>query len=159
MQVTLQTDVYPEQTFEGSLTAISPRIDPTTRTVKLQGTLDNKKGLLRPGLFVKVAVTLPNKKEVLVVPVTCIVYAPYGNSVFKVISSSDQGTGAATTTVKQSFIRTGKRIGDFIIILEGLEEGEEIVSAGAFKLRNDMPVSIHNEMAPAPELTPNPKNS
>ena len=63
------------------------------------------------------------------------------------------------TTVKQSFIRVGKRMGDFVSILEGLEAGDEVVSAGAFKLRNDMPVTIHNEMAPTPELAPNPKNS
>lgn len=159
MQVTLQSDVYPDQTFEGSLTAISPQIDPTTRTVKLQGTLANKDGLLRPGLFVKVTVTLPVKNEVLVVPATSIVYAPYGNSIFKVIKATDEVTGMETATVKQSFIRIGKRTGDFVSILEGLEEGDEIVSAGAFKLRNDMPVTIHNEMAPKPELAPEPKNS
>ena len=159
MQVTLQSDVYPDQTFEGSLTAISPQIDPTTRTVKLQGTLANKDGHLRPGLFVKVTVTLPVKNEVLVVPATSIVYAPYGNSIFKVIKATDEVTGIETATVKQSFIRIGKRTGDFVSILEGLEEGDEIVSAGAFKLRNDMPVTIHNEMAPKPELAPAPKNS
>jgi len=159
MQITLQSDVYPDQRFEGTLTAISPQIDPTTRTVKLQGTLENADDLLRPGLFVKVTVTLPNKNEVLVVPATSIVYAPYGNSIFKVVTETDAATGVATTSVKQSFIRTGKHMGDFVSVIEGIEEGDEVVSAGAFKLRNGMPVTIHNEMAPTPELAPNPKNS
>ncbi len=159
MQITLQSDVYPEQTFEGRLTAISPQIDPTTRTIKLQGTLQNEDERLRPGLFVKVSVTLPEKNEVLVVPATSIVYAPYGNSIFKVITTTDEVTGVETAIVKQSFIRIGKHMGDFVSILEGLEAGDEIVSAGAFKLRNGMPVTIHNEMAPTPELAPNPKNS
>mgnify|MGYP000005586609 CR=1 FL=1 len=159
MQVTLQSDVYPDLLFEGVLTAISPQIDPTTRTVKLQGTLENADELLRPGLFVKVTVTLPKKNDVLVVPATSIVYAPYGNSIFKVVAETDEATGAATTIVKQSFIRTGKHMGDFVSVIEGIEEGDEVVSAGAFKLRNGMPVTIHNEMAPKPELAPNPKNS
>jgi membrane fusion protein (multidrug efflux system) len=159
MQVTLQSDVYPEQTFEGRLTAISPQIDPATRSIKLQGTLDNEDGRLRPGLFVKVTVTLPEINEVLVVPATAIVYAPYGNSIFKVITGTDETTGAKTTTVQQSFIRIGKRTGDFVSIIEGIEEGDDVVSAGAFKLRNGMPVTIHNEMAPTPELAPTPKNS
>ena len=159
MQVTLHSDVYPDQSFEGTLTAISAQIDPTTRTVKLQGTLDNPDQLLRPGLFVKVTVTLPKKNEVLVVPATSIVYAPYGNSIFKVVTETDETTGTATTIVQQSFIRTGKHMGDFVSVIEGIEEGDEVVSAGAFKLRNGMPVTIHNEMAPTPELAPNPKNS
>tara|TARA_B110000285_G_scaffold129816_1_gene145996 strand:+ start:564 stop:1703 length:1140 start_codon:yes stop_codon:yes gene_type:complete len=159
MKVTLQSDVYPEQTFEGSVTAISPQIDPVTRTVKLQGTLENEDERLRPGLFVKVTVILPNKNDVLVVPATSIVYAPYGNSIFKVTTATDEVSGLKTTIVKQSFIRTGKRTGDFVSILEGLQEGDEIVSAGAFKLNNGMPITIYNELAPTPELAPSPKNS
>lgn len=107
----------------------------------------------------KVTVTLPKKNDVLVVPATSIVYAPYGNSIFKVVTETDEATGAATTIVKQSFIRTGKRMGDFVSIIEGIDAGDDVVSAGAFKLRSGMPVTIHNEMAPKPELAPTPKNS
>jgi len=159
MKITLRSDVYPEHTFEGSVTAISPQIDPVTRTVKLQGTLENEDERLRPGLFVKVSVILPNKNDVLVVPATSIVYAPYGNSIFKVTTATDEVSGLETTIVKQSFIRTGKRTGDFVSILEGLQEGDEIVSAGAFKLNNGMSITVRNDLAPIPELAPIPKNS
>tara|TARA_B110000208_G_scaffold153249_1_gene185418 strand:- start:16797 stop:17936 length:1140 start_codon:yes stop_codon:yes gene_type:complete len=159
MKITLQSDVYPEQTFESSVTAISPQIDPVTRTVQFQGTLENKDDRLRPGLFVKVTVILTNKNDVLVVPATSIVYAPYGNSIFKVTTATDEVTGLETTIVKQSFIRIGKRSGDFVSILDGLQEGDEIVSAGAFKLNNGMLITIHNDLAPTPELAPSPGNS
>ena len=159
MKITLRSDVYPEHTFEGSVTAISPQIDPVTRTVKLQGTLENEDERLRPGLFVKVSVILPNKNDVLVVPATSIVYAPYGNSIFKVTTATDEVSGLETTIVKQSFIRTGKHTGDFVSILEGLQEGDEIVSAGAFKLNNGMSITVRNDLAPIPELAPSPKNS
>ena len=159
MTVTLESDAYPEQTFEGQLTAISPQIDPATRTIELQGTLDNESGLLRPGLFVEVTVTLSGSNQVLAIPATAIVYAPYGNSIFKVQKNVDEKTGNPVVKVEQSFIRIGQRKGDFVSVLEGLEEGDEVVSAGAFKLRNEMPISIQNDMAPSPKLEPDPKNS
>ena len=159
MQVTLKSDAYPEKTFEGKLTAISPQVDPVMRTIELQGTLGNPEGLLRPGLFVNVTLTLPKSDEVIVIPVTAIVYAPYGNSIYKVSRNTDEKSELPTGTAKQSFVRIGQRRGDFVSILDGLKAGDEVVSAGGFKLRNDAPVSINNEMAPEPELAPNPGNS
>ena len=159
MQVTLKSDAYPEKTFEGKLTAISPQVDPIMRTIELQGTLDNPEGLLRPGLFVDVTLTLPKSDEVIVIPSTAIVYAPYGNSIYKVSRNTDEKSEQPIGTAKQSFIRIGQRKGDFVSILDGLEAGDEVVSAGGFKLRNDAPVSINNEMAPEPKLEPKPKNS
>jgi membrane fusion protein (multidrug efflux system) len=159
MAITLSSDVNPDQPFAGTLTAISPQVDPTTRTITLQGTLDNPDGHLRAGLFVRVTVTLPEQHVVLVVPSTAIVYAPYGNSIYKIEQQSDASTGESHTIAKQFFIRIGKRTGDFVSILKGLEVGDEVVSAGAFKLRNGIQVNINNDMAPTPELAPEPDNS
>lgn len=159
MGLLLKSDAYPGESFAGRLTAISPQIDPTTRTVELQGTLDNPNGYLKPGLFVNIEVIVSETNEVLIIPATAIVYAPYGNSIFKIKKQENEATGETITTVKQTFIRIGERRGDFVSVLEGLEEGEEVVSAGAFKLRNDMPVSIQNDLAPAPEIAPTPNNS
>lgn len=159
MKITFTSDAYPDRQFEGKLTAISPQVDPVTRTIELQATLQNPDGLLRSGLFVDVTVTLSEDNKVLAIPATTIVYAPYGNSIFKVLEKEDEKTGETITIVKQSFIRIGERKGDFVSILEGLEEGDEVVSAGAFKLRNGMPVSIKNDLAPSPELEPIPDNS
>ena len=159
MQITLKSDAYPERAFEGKLTAISPQVDPVTRTIELQGTLDNPEGLLRPGLFVDVTLTLPESDDVIAIPVTAIIYAPYGNSIYKVSRNTDEESDPPTATVKQSFIRIGQRKGDFVSVLNGLDAGDEVVSAGGFKLRNDAPVAIRNEMKPAPELAPVPDNS
>ena len=159
MLITLESDAYPEQRFEGRLTAISPQVDSTTRSVELQGTLNNPGELLKPGLFVNVIVTLSENDPVLTIPATAVIYAPYGNSIFKVLKEVDEKTGESVATVEQSFIRIGRREGDFVSVLDGLEEGDEVVSAGAFKLRNKVPVSIQNELAPSPELAPVPDNS
>lgn len=159
MPVTLKSNAYPEKIFSGRLTAISPQIDPTTRTIELQATLANPEKLLRAGLFVNVTITLSENNEVLAIPATAIIYAPYGNSIFKITRQTEETTGEVTTIVKQSFIQIGERKGDFVSVLKGLKENDEIVSAGALKLRNGMPVSIKNEMAPSPKLHPTPENS
>ena len=151
--IKLTSDVYPERSFEGSLTAISPEIDPTTRSVALQGTFDNADGLLRAGLFVRVEVSLPTKSTVVVVPSTAILYAPYGNSVYKI---EHEATGPVA---RQHFVSLGEHKGDFVSIVKGVEVGEVVVSAGAFKLRNGSTVTINNDLAPEPKLDPKPNNS
>lgn len=153
LSLKLTSDAYPETTFQGEVTAISPEIDSATRSVQVQGTLQNTDGLLRAGLFVRVEVTLPQEDHVTVVPATAILYAPYGNSVYKV-ESTDEGLIA-----KQHFIRIGARRGDFVSVEQGVEVGDPVVSAGAFKLRNGINVVVNNELAPKPELAPTPDNS
>jgi len=159
LPLTVRSDAYPDATFEGALTAISPEIDAVTRSVSLQGTLKNSDGLLRSGLFVEVEIKLPDEQEVLVVPSTAIIYAPYGNSVFLIESANKEESGQSGFTAKQKFIRIGRTRGDFVSIAEGLSAGDRIVSAGAFKLRNGSPIRINNELAPAPQITPQPDNT
>ncbi|MGJ8639934.1 MAG: efflux RND transporter periplasmic adaptor subunit [Opitutaceae bacterium] len=154
MEVSLLSDVFPNQSFTGSITAISPQVDPVTRTVEVQATLENPEKLLRAGLFVRVSVNLPEKTTVIVVPATAILYAPYGNSIFVVKEGDPDGN-----VVEQNLIRIGEHKGDFVSILKGLELGNEVVSAGAFKLRNGSKVIINNDLAPKPELEPTPDNT
>ncbi len=156
MQLSLTSDVYPERTFIGSITAISPQIDSVTRSISVQGTLKNKEELLRPGLFARVKVVLNKEDTFLVVPTTAISYAPYGNSIYVIEQTED---GGSDLIAKQHFIRTGRRLGDFISVLEGLNENDEVVSAGVFKLKNGTTVTVNNEMPPSPRTDPQPDNS
>ncbi len=81
MQVRLTTDAYPGRKFEGTLTAINPDLDPQTRSVWLQATFENAEQLLRPGMFARVEVLLPEEQPVLAIPATAVLSAPYGDSV------------------------------------------------------------------------------
>jgi membrane fusion protein (multidrug efflux system) len=156
MPLTLTTDVYEDMVVEGEITAISPAVDQTSRTVEVQGIIDNESGKLRSGLFVRVEIALPNPKQVLVIPSTAVMYAPYGDTVFVLKMHETEGE---LPTVKQQFIRIDRRQGDFVSITKGLEADDEVVSAGAFKLRNNLPVKINNELKPDPKLNPTPGNS
>jgi membrane fusion protein (multidrug efflux system) len=158
-KVSVITDVYPDEVFDGELTAINAEIDPVTRNIRLQGTLDNANGKLRPGMFARVLLALGRADEVVRVPATALVAATYGDSVFVVEQETDEASGTARLVAKQRFVRTGRAEGDFVAITEGLQPGETVVSAGAFKLRNGVPVEVNNDMAPVPQRRPSPEDS
>jgi len=157
--VRLKVDAAPGATFDGTINAISPEVDPTTRNVRVQATLANPEGKLRAGMFASVDVVLPTKEDVLAIPATAILYAPYGDTVFVVEDGKDEKTGATVKKLRQQVVRLGATRGDFVAVVEGLKEGETVVTSGAFKLRAGMPVVIDNTLAPKAELNPKPKNA
>jgi membrane fusion protein, multidrug efflux system len=155
MEVRLRTDSYPEREFAGRLTAINPGLNEATRSVALQATFGNEEQLLRPGMFTRVELMLPGNQSVLVIPATAVVSAPFGDSVY--IVEENAGTnGAGGLAVRQQFVRTGQARGDFLTVQTGLKPGQQIVSAGVFKLRNGARITVNNELAPKPEVKPVP---
>jgi membrane fusion protein (multidrug efflux system) len=157
--VLVHSDTVPGRDFGGKLTAINSSVDPVTRNVGLQATLENHEHELRPGMFAKVDVVLPEKQKTLVVPGTAISYAPYGDSVFVIEKQKDPKTGKESQVLRQAFVRVGEARGDFVSITKGLEPGQTVVATGVFKLRNNMPVVINNDLAPKPQLNPKPADT
>lgn len=156
MRVRVTTDTYPDRHFDGTLLAINPDLDSITRSVGLRATFENPDQALRPGMFAKVEVLLPEEKSVLVIPATSVLSAPYGDSVY-VIESAPQKIGEKPgLSVRQQFIRTGEARGDLITVESGLKPGERVVSSGVFKLRNGMSVTENNDLVPKNEKSPHP---
>ena len=159
LPVRLYTDAYPSRVFEGTLTASDPDLDQTTRTVSLQATFANADQSLRPGMFARVEVVLPESEPVLVVPATAVLSAPSGDSVYVIESKPTGESGAASLTVRQQFIRIAGARGDLRSVASGLKPGERIVSTGLFKLRPGMAVVENNTLAPKSEAAPTPADS
>jgi len=155
----VHADSLPGREFKGKVTAINSMVDNVTRNISLQATLDNSAHELRPGMFVKVDVILPEKSKTLVIPGSAVSYAPYGNSVFVIDKKKDPKTGKESQSLRQAFVRIGEARGDFVAVTEGLKAGDVVVSTGVFKLRNGMPVVINNDLAPKPQLNPRPIDS
>src|SRR5246127_703066 len=155
----VHADALPGREFKGKVTAINSMVDSVTRNVGVQGTLENPDHTLRPGMFAKVDVILPQNSKTLVIPGSAVSYAPYGNSVFVIDKTKDPKTGKESQSLRQAFVRIGEARGDFIAITEGLKAGDVVVSTGVFKLRNGMPVVINNDLAPKPQLNPRPVDS
>lgn len=149
----------------GTITAIDPTIDSTTRNVKIRAAIPEPANKPRPGMFVNVQVVQPTQQAVVVIPVTALLHASYGDSVFVVEPKPPGSPGIASTPdgkpvkiARQQFVRTGAARGDFIAITKGVTAGQVVISAGAFKLRNNSPVVIDNTVQAKPQLALEPQN-
>ncbi len=159
LKVRVTTDALPGQAIEGEITAISPEVDVATRNIRIQATVANSQGRLRPGMFVNVAVVLPSREEVLVIPTTAVLYAPYGDTVFVVHEKETEKGVQSAEVVQQKIVQLGEKRGDFVALVSGLNKGETVVSTGVFKLRNDQAVVVDNALAPVFKLAPQPDDS
>jgi membrane fusion protein (multidrug efflux system) len=158
LEVSLSGDAIAGKNIVGKVTALSPDVDSATRNVRIQATVDNKSGLLHPGMYVDVAVGLPVKDKVLTIPATSVLYAPFGDTVY-VVSESTDDSGAKVLTVQQKIVRLGTRRGDFVAVTLGLKEGDTVVTSGVFRLRPGATVKVNNDYAPDSQLAPKPSDS
>jgi membrane fusion protein (multidrug efflux system) len=163
VRVTIESSNEPP--LEGTIAAVDPTIDSTTRMIKLRAAIPNPDEKLRPGMFADVAIILPDTGAVVTVPVTAVVHASFGDSVFIIEDKKPDSPGAKTTpdgktiqNARQQFVRLGESRGDFVAIVDGLKTGQEVVTAGAFKLRNNSPVLVNNSVKADPQLNPTPEN-
>ncbi|MEW8563966.1 MAG: efflux RND transporter periplasmic adaptor subunit, partial [Candidatus Thiodiazotropha sp.] len=156
--IRVTTDAAPDEHFMGKIIAVNPEIDQMTRSVRVRATLTNKEELLRPGMFANVVVLLPEVQEVLAIPATAVLYAPYGDTVFVIDEIEDEKSGDKQLLLRQQVVRLGSAKGDFVAVETGLKEGESVVTSGVFKLRPKMAVVVDNSLAPEAKTEPSPAN-
>jgi len=150
---------------EGTISAFDASVNAVTRALKVRASMPGSQAILRTGMFVNAEVVLPGENDVVAVPATAVVRAPYGDSVFVVEPKQAAAEGAGpegaqpgALVARQQFVRLGGMRGDFLAVAAGVEPGQKVVSAGAFKLRNQAPVTIKNDTGAEPELDPHPEN-
>jgi len=153
-EVRATSNTYPDQPFSGTIQTIDTAIDRSTRNIRVRAIFPDADGQMRPGMFLQVEVVRPERRQVLAIPNTAVLYAPYGDSVYVIEEGEEDGLVA-----KQAFVRLGERRGDFVEVIEGLEAGQTVVSTGAFKLNNGAAITLENDVSPAdPSLEPDPEN-
>ncbi|MCB9601646.1 MAG: efflux RND transporter periplasmic adaptor subunit [Sandaracinus sp.] len=147
------SEVFPGETLEGRIETIDPRVDATTRSVLVRAVVANADERIRPGMFLDVEAVQPSRRELLAIPSSSVIYAPYGDSVYVVRAEDER------LTAEQRFVRLGERRGDLVEVIEGLESGQRVVTTGAFKLQNGVEIREENEVAPAEaRVDPRPEN-
>ncbi len=173
--VNVTSDGFAGVSFPGKITAISPKVDTTTRNAVVEATLANPKHQLLPGMFANASVEVGDKKHYLTLPQTAITYNPYGSTVF-VVMTADEAAAAAkaaasgasaaapakaasgsSLVVQQAFVVTGETRGDQVAILKGLNEGQQVVTSGQVKLKNGTSIVIDNSVVPANSPNPTPQ--
>jgi membrane fusion protein (multidrug efflux system) len=154
-KVNVTTDSYPEAIFSGTINAIDPRIDPSTRNFQAEATIPNQDQRLLPGMFGRVAVLAGEVKQYVTVPQTAITYNPYGATVF--LAKSKPGTVSDKLFAEQIFVTLGPARGDQVAVLKGIDEGDRVVTSGQLKLINGSPLSVDNSVQPVNDRNPAPQ--
>lgn len=126
------TDAFPNESFEGRVTAIDPRVDAVNRTVAVRAVIPNPKGILRPGLFVAVRLTLGEDPRALLIPEEAGFLRHDKAMVFQV--------EGRTARLKE--VTLGVRERGMIHVRSGLKEGDSVVRTGTHKLHDGELVSI-----------------
>ncbi|MFT3923840.1 MAG: efflux RND transporter periplasmic adaptor subunit [Myxococcales bacterium] len=161
--VRISLDAQADISVDGTITAVDPSLNSATRALRVRASVPNKEQKFRPGMFANVSVVLPERSSIVAVPMTAVVHAPYGDSVFLVepLKSPTAELPAGTPPmeqVRQQFVRLGEERGDFVEVVEGLKEGVTVVSAGAFKLRNGAKIVVNNKVKAEAQVNPRPAN-
>ncbi|MBI6628548.1 efflux RND transporter periplasmic adaptor subunit [Pontibaca salina] len=131
--------------MEGKISGIDPRINPATRLVSVRAEVDNGDAQLVPGQFVQVEVQLPLETDVLTIPQTALVSSLYGDHVY-VVREAEQETDRLVA--QQVFVTAGRRTGGMIEVVDGLEPGASVITAGQNRLSNGAPVNPSNDVSP-----------
>ncbi len=159
------TDGQPGVHGEATIVAIEPLVDPVARAGRVRAMVDRVDQPVTPGMFLNVEVVMPDKRNVTAVSVTAVVHASFGDSVFLVEPEKNKegvavkGTdGKPRLVAQQQFVKTGETRGDLVEVTSGVTPGEQVVTQGAFKLRNGVVVAVNDSVRLNPELAPAVEN-
>jgi membrane fusion protein, multidrug efflux system len=131
-EIVVKLDAYPDDEFKGRVYAVEPVVDERTRTIAMRARIPNKGFKLKPGMFVRVAVTLDSRPNAVVVPEQAIWPQGKDSYVFRVVDGK-----AALTKVE-----IGNRAPGSVEILKGLAANDVVVTDGQIKLKDGAPVSV-----------------
>ena len=135
-KVDITVDIFPGEVFEGKVSRINPALDARTRTFGVEITIPNSKERLRPGMYARATFNMGSRQGVLVDDV----------AVQKQAGSSERFVYVIKDGVAEfRLIRDGRRVGNKVDIIEGLEPGEQVATTSFVRLTNDAKVEIINE--------------
>jgi multidrug efflux pump subunit AcrA (membrane-fusion protein) len=137
--------------INGKVTVVSPALDPNSTTVEVWFEAKNPRHELKPGTSVHLSLTAQTVKDALVVPASSVLTAPDGTTTV-MIAGSD---GLA----HQKAVKLGIRNGDDVQIIEGVNQGDKVVSNGAYGLPDKTKIKIEAAEAPAEEAKPSAEGS
>ncbi|TKB74333.1 MAG: efflux RND transporter periplasmic adaptor subunit [Nitrospira sp.] len=136
--VEVMAAAYPQAVFPGRITYISDVLDPATRTMRLRVTVENPERKLKPEMFATVRVFSDQNQDVLSVPLAAVQSGPAGKIVF-VQRQAD--------TFEMRTVKLAEESGEVVAVLDGLHEGEPVVTKGSFVLKSEIE---HRKIEPVP---------
>jgi Cu(I)/Ag(I) efflux system membrane fusion protein/cobalt-zinc-cadmium efflux system membrane fusion protein len=144
-QVTV--DAYPGRKFNGRIDQILPQVDMATRTVRVRLVLRNPGVVLKPGMYVNVAIAVQLGRQLLL-PASAVLQTGTRAIVF-----IDHGGGKLEPRV----IETGPQLDDSVVVLTGLKAGERVVNSANFLV--DSEAQLQSAMGAFAAPTPQPDSA
>ncbi|MGP2888450.1 arabinose transporter [Serratia marcescens] len=129
-RVQVTVDAVPGKIFDAKVSTIEPRIDGETRNVAVQAILSNTDNLLKSGMYAVAKLELPATEHAIALPLTAIQTSASGDSVVLVQEADAQGIGKAVAVP----VITGRRLGDDVLVTQGVKSGDIVVVAGQNRL-------------------------
>ncbi len=130
-------DALPGRKFTAIIQAIDPLLDANGRSVGVRACIDNRQNQLRPGMFARVNTVFSEREKAVVVPEEAIVPQGGKQFVIKLLDGADKGTDKETKTTQRVEVKVGIRRPGKVEILEGLAEGDVVVTAGQQRVQKD----------------------
>jgi len=124
----IRVNAYPDESFSGLITYVSPVMDNSTRTIKARITVDNKQGILRPGMYVEAKITIP-ETNLLAIPEEAVQEISGKKVVFIPESEGTYG-------IRE--VKIGEAIKGWLPIIDGLSAGDKYVCEGSFILKSEL---------------------
>jgi membrane fusion protein, multidrug efflux system len=151
-KVEVTADAYPGRTFEGTVSSLNSKVDPSSRMLQVRASIPNADGALLPGMYLTVSVASGPPQSLVTIPLSAVAFNPYGSLVY-VVHEED-----SKTVVKEQFVTTGASRGDQVSILKGVGADDVVVTAGQLKLHNGSAVKIDNTVQPTENPMPAPQD-
>ncbi len=129
----VEIDALPGRKFDALIQAVDPLIDANGRSIAVRATIDNRQQVLRPGMFARVTTVFGERERAKVIPEEAIVPQGGRQFVIKVVN----GTEKDSQVSKRVEVKVGIRRPGRVEILDGLSEGDTVVTAGHQRLQKD----------------------
>jgi membrane fusion protein (multidrug efflux system) len=130
--VTFFVDAFPNREFKGKVDIIYPNLDERSRMLKVEALIPNRSLELKPGFFSRVKVYTGSQKEVVIIPITSLLYEGTKTRVF--LSENNKA--------RERYLKLGKKYGEMMEIVEGLQAGEQLVVVGQNNLTDGVNVRV-----------------
>ncbi|ALM20309.1 RND transporter [Nonlabens sp. MIC269] len=151
-KIMVTSNAYPNKEFEAQVSFIDPILNTQTRTVTVRATLQNKDGLLKPGMFVQGIVkgTFTSDQSALIIPASAVMWTGKRSLVYLKVNPNEP-------VFKMREVTLGNRLENTYTIISGLESGDEIVTKGTFTVDGAAQLqgkkSMMNQTGQEPSIT------
>ena len=134
LEISGKTAAFGDQAFEGKVASLATTVDPVTRTIVGRAIVPNPDRLLRPGLLMTVSLEL-NPRNALMIPEEAVI--PLGRDAFVFAVEAGEPPVARRTSIV-----IGRRFNGMVEVLDGLQEGDRVITRGTIQVKDGRPLEI-----------------